>query len=644
MPTDSGVIVSIEQNVVNRDSGVIASIEQDVQLKQRDSGVIVSVEQNVRATDGGIICEIEQSVRDVSEPVKEWDAILTIGGKEIDHKYITGQIHVQSRESDAALMTVTLQPDLGLQDLTFYQGKLITLDIIKDGKVSRIYSGKVDIPEVDIIDERITLRCTNTRKELDNALPASLVDGIGHYSSALFSESDDQADELSKRLETVEACLDYDPYLKPHFTYWQPKTTPDFTIDDANIYLRDPKVFVTSRGRIVNRVDIDLDYQYQRLRHRERNFQFDSELTACEYDAWGLPPSVQMLRQAIEGAGWPFTELQTVGLDPGGSYNCYGSTVYYSPISRQAELQEKKDADGNVVKDSNGNPVYEQVSRETTNYTDVYATSATWKAATRFSQNINERVSLSIQAPQSIAQYGEVKVSESFGVRSEFDDEDFANFSSYSPPPSDFTLSANGDYIKDADSENGARSQWNQLLGGVVHKALAKIRGSHRDNYVNIQVPVWPEIDLRHTVEATGGRIKFKGKVREISHYIDVVEKEAYTELEIALSRSIGTASPANISITRPTVEDATNYVTTIKYGTHTIPLNGTQNPNWTGYILKQKANVSSLSPIGLKTPVAMVVDTPDIDDASRNDKEVITTQIEEINIRNDLLEITFNG
>ena len=644
MPTDSGVIVSIEQNVVRRDSGVIVSIEQEVIHKRRDGGVIVSIEQSVHATDGGLICEIEQSVRDVAAPVKEWDAILTVGGKEIEHKHIAEEIHVQRRESDAALMTVVLYPDTGLQDLTFYQGKTITLDIIKDGKVTRIYTGKVDIPEVSIIDEKITLRCTNVRKELDNALSASYVDGIGYYSSHLFSESEDQAEELSKRLETVEYSLDYDPYLKPHYTPWKPKATADFTIDDADIYLRDPKVFVTSRGRIINRVDVDLEYQYQRLRQRERNFEFDSSLSACEYDAWGLPPTVQMLRTAIDVAGWAFTDLVTVGLDPGGLYNCYGSTIYYSPIKRTAELQQKKDENNNVVKDSNGNPVYEQTSRSSKDSTNLYATSAEWKAATRFSQNISERITLSIQAPQSIDQYGEVIASESFGIRSEYDDEDFSNFNSYSPPPEGFTQSANEDYVYDADNEGGSKAAFSKLVYAAIYKALAKIRGSHRDNYVNIQVPLWPEIDLRHTLEATGGRIKFKGKVREVNHYIDVVEKEAYTELEIALSQSKGSQPAANIVVSRPPVSDAGGYVTDVKFGTHTIPLNGEQDPSWTGYIFQQLASISSLAPIGFKTPVAMIVDTPDIDEASRMDKEVTKTQTEEINIRNDLLEITFNG
>jgi hypothetical protein len=645
MPSGSGTLISLEQTVARIGSGTLITLQQEVQAKVSGSGSLITLVQAVKNSGSGRLISLEQTVKSVAEPVKRFDVILTIGGKEIEHKYLTGDASTTRREGDASLMNVVLDPDAGLQDLSFYHGKDITLDVIKDNKVTRVYTGTVDIPEVNIINELITLRCSNVRKELDNALPASLVEGIGFYTSALFSESEDQAEELSKRLETVEACLDYDAYLIPHYTEWAPKASADFVIDDADIYLRTPKYVVAGRGRIVNRVDVDLEYQYQRLRHRERNFEFDSGLSACEYDAWGLPPTVQMLRSAIEGAGWAFTELNTVGLDPGGAYGCYGSTVYYSPKSGTTEIQVKKDSDGNVVTDSNGNPQYESVSRQSVDSTNLYATSATWKAATRFSQNVSEKITLSIQAPQSIGQYGEVSANESFGVRSEFDDEDFSNFDSYTPPPEHFTVSSNGDYIYDADNENGAKAEFSKLVYAAIYKAIAKIRGSHRDNYVIIQVPLWPEIDLRHTIESTAGRIKFKGKVRQVSHHFNFGKKRtAYTELEIALSQANGSQAAGSISVSRPTVDDATGHVTDIKYGTHTIPLNGEQDPLWTGYILKQLANISSLAPIGFKTPVAMIVDTPDIDDASREDKEVTKSQTENINIRNDLLEIMFNG
>ncbi|MFW1676465.1 hypothetical protein ACFVYJ_01605 [Pontibacter sp. JAM-7] len=633
--------VAIEQNV-GQPVPLSIAIEQSVELREVFTLTSIGIEQNVQAVYTLTTIGIEQSVTQSIGPAKPWDLLLRVGTQVIPADQMIRTITITRGEGDAALMDASLRPPRGTQNLIQYQGKPVTLDVIENGTtITRVYTGVVDIPEIDLIPGHIMLRCTDRRTEQNNGLERSFVDGIGYHSLAVFNEPDDQHEEIQQRLETVEASLDYDAYGKPHLTSWTPKATPDFTLGDSDIYRRQPKVVIANRGRIINRVDITFERQYKRLRHRERNFSFDSDLTACEYGAWGLPPRTQMLRSAIESAGWPHTNLSITGLDDSGIYNCYGSRIVWSTKQFNAELQPKKDENDQQVYDADNNPVYEQVSRSTTDVKSAFASAATWTAATRFVQNISEQITVSIQSPDSIAQYGEVKRQNSHGIRSDYDQEAFEDFDSYAAPMSGMVQSANGDWVMDADGMDGADEDWRDMTWCAIRKGMTTVRGSHRANRVNLQIPILPQVDLRHTIETTAGRIQCKGKVARVQHTFDCgASREAVTEIEIALSRVDGTFSgDGAVLVYRPAVTDPNDTPSTIQFGTHTIPIGGTQDENWNGYIFQK---LQDRAPIDFKTPVALIIDTPDIDDNSRENRDVTASQTEQIGIRNDLLTVVF--
>ncbi len=644
----SGQIATINQTVGFVGSGQIASIEQDVTLRSTGFGELVSITQSVESVASGEISAIVQRVR--AEAVQDFDIELIVGGQVIPHNLIHGDILVTHEEGDARLMDVTILPAYGDQDLTAYQGKTVSFDVTTSSGTSRIYTGKVDIPEFDLINGKTTLRCTNVRQELNNSLSDSFIDDIGYWSENVFSEPEDNHQEIEQRLETVQASLDYDGYNTPRFTQWMPKSTPDYTLTDSDILYRDPKVTIANRGRVINKVDIELEFQYQRLRHRERDFDFDTGLSACDYSSKGLPPKKEMLRSSIEGAGWSYTDLVIEDIDPSGLYfcqkgDCSGTTkLAHSTKVFDYTVQDKTDGFGNAVTDSNGNVIQEGVLSGYTDYGALYAQSATWTAATRFSQNVSEKNTVSVSAPQSITQYGEVKKDTSFGVVSEYDASEWEDFNNYAPPPSYTSQSANGDYVYNADNQEGARSNLTNATETSVNRAISQIVDSHRENRVFVTVGIMPVLDLHHTVYINTNRVRSKGKVYSIRHKINVSgNREAVTEIELALSRAQGTG-PGNSTwtVNRPAVTDSNNMPDDIVLGTNTIPIGGEQDPNWTGYIFKQLAKYQC---VDLRTPVAMIVDTPAIEDESRDTKEVAGSTNIEIDIRNDLLEVTYiNG
>jgi len=654
---DAGNLIVLSQLVGFQGGGNALTLNQDVQLHQTAFGKLISIEQSVKSTAAGSFLEISQRVRRAADDyqfkqsdgaILGWsgfDLTISVGGNTVDD-ILTGDVTITRREGDSTLATVKLIPSIGAQNINEYHGKPVIITASSIGRSKTIYTGVVDVPEIDVINETITLQCTDSRTEKNNALQDSFVSGVGYYSDAVFSSADDLNTELEQRLETIPYAWDYDTSGVGRLTAWEPKTTPDFTLTDESIFRRNPSITVLSRGRVTNKITCTFTYNYQLLRHRERNYSFDSGLWMAYYDIWGLPPSNIDLKQAIDSAGWPYDNYEFEGLDPAGRYTINGVSYYWSPISRTGDIvaTQKKDANGNPVVDQNGEPVYDynRDNQTSIDNTNLYAQSATWKASKRWSQNITETIECTLQAPQSINQYGEVSSEVSYGTADEYDASEWENYIAHAAPPASATQTANGDYVIKKTTDINAFN--NMVLTGLNREKTKIIKG-HRDNRVNFETPAWPDVELYHTIKTTADKITAKGKVTEIKHTFDTIELFASTEIELSLSQSIGTTTNDAIALpARPALSDAANTPSTIKLGTHTIPLGGVQDPDWAGYIFQELKKPGGTFTLGAKTPVAMIVDTPAIEDESRDTKEIAVSKNYNIEIRNDLLQVTFDG
>ncbi|WP_299195767.1 hypothetical protein [uncultured Amphritea sp.] len=644
----SGPLFNVSQIVVRSGSGRLFDVAQIVNLRQSGKGRLFNVAQIVKHSGSGTLFKVAQRVKDPAVKYQfnqeegglfgwsEFDLIVTIGNTVIDPGLLTDTISITRREGDSALATLTLQPDYGPQNLSQYHGKRVTISASSASKTKLMYDGIVDLPKIDLIYKKITLECTDSRTEKNNALSAAFVQGIGYHSPAVFTEPADLNEELTQRLQTIPYAFDYGSDGIGRLTPWAPKATPDFTIDDDVIYYRNPTASVLSRGRVTNKITITLTYNYQLLRWRERQFSFDSGLSAFYYGSWGLPPSNIQLKQAIQAAGWPYDNYQFVGLDPAGKYG----DIHWSPKVNKAKIAPKLDADGNQVTDQNGNPVYEQTGRTVSDSTNLYANTATWTASKRWAQNVTESIEITLQAPQSIQQYGEVSNDVSYGVADDYDATDWEAYEAHKAPPASASQSANGDYLISKATDIAG---FNNMALTALNREATKIIKGHRDNRVEFEVPCWPDVEMHHTIETTGGTVKAKAKVSAITHTFDLGDKEAATEIELSLSQSISTTTNTPITVpNRPPIVDANYTPQVIKLSAHTIPLNGEQNTDWTGYIFQELVRPGKAVRYGLKAPVALIIDTQDIDDQSRDTREISSKQAYNIEIRNDLLEVIF--
>lgn len=630
----SGTFASLAQSIGLQATGNLVELEQFVRVYVVAQGPVVTLSQQVLQAASGSVILLEQRIAELSTRISRtgWDATLSVAGRIIPTNTITGQINIQRSENNASLMDVTLLSTAGVQTIEFLQGKPVFLDVHTSAGTHRLYTGVVDIPEIDLIDRKITLKCTDKRTEQINSQLRNVIANIGFFSPLVFPDIKDVADELEQRLTTTPVSVDFDSYGNYTLTSLFPKATADFVLDDNEVYYRDPEVQLSSRGRIINKVNIKFEYRYQRLHHVVRSFEWRSpiadSISLLLRDAYSMTFRTA-ISSAIEAAGWPIQG--TINFTPiwqSGWYSGIGwSTVRFSGTTTPA-----LDSDGVQLKDSAGNFVFTTQKSSVTDFGPMYAMAASWQATTRFAQTITEKATLVVTAPQSIAQFGEIISDESFSSEDSFDVTVWEDYSVYNN-----TGNGSGSYNFDQDAN---RAGMNSAQVTVLNKARTTILRSHRDTKVSFSKFLWPQIDLRHTVELTTDVLQTKAKVYSISHMLDVLNGEAVTSVSLALFKSQGSASDTSFAPSSKPVDSVT-------YSSQVITLGNRfgEDPNtiaaqeWNGYIGNRIPNSSLFR---TQFSEQFIVDTPAIADSLRNERVLAANSSYTVSIPNDILIITF--
>lgn len=623
-------LIEISQLIGKQGSGALIQFAQTIALHETGSGTLIEIEQTLNATASGALIQIEQKIKPTTpafDPVAQfgWDAELYVGGVEMT-QYVWGVITVTRSENSAALMDVTLLPPAGVQDIESYHGKRVVLNVETASGLHRLYTGIVDIPEIDILGKRITLRCTDRRTELINAQLADQLPYIGSYSDAIFEEPDDVAEELAQRLLTTPKAVDFDAYGNAHIASYFPKASPDFTLSGSVIYRRRPQVKITSRGRIVNLVNVSLETRYVRLRHREKSFVLEGPSFCDVMNTRGLAfMSVDGARSNVESSGWILkpNSIDFTYLPDAGVYNCGNGKFIWNPtVVTGGTTRVKRDENCDPILDANGNPVYERVGTVFTNYQNQFAIDCSWTAAKRWAQDITENISITVSAPQSINQFGVVEENQSSGYDIEYDSTDFEQLEDYQSP-SGMVDGGSGDYYLD---KTGSSVKYKNFIDCAVDMAITKIRKSHRDNEVTAQVFLWPELDLRHTVRCEAPQLEAQGKTTEIVHVLNIRTRAAETEFSIGLSRARGTQADGSLTI--PILN--ASLLSNVPNGSYTMKT--FDDNSGTGFNLGNDSN-----PV---TTAGIV--TPEIEAIARDRQTVSSSYSLNIGLQNDDLEVTF--
>lgn len=642
----SGQLIAVEQIVNLQGAGELISIEQSMNLRLSSSVAesLMSFEQTSQSKYTGLLIDFEQNVKNaaVTSLVDRagWELHVTIDGLKIPQNQIHGMGNTTRTENTAALADVTFLMQTGTFDYNSYVGKTITIDLETASGIRRIYTGVVDIPEVDIVNEKFTLRCTDKRTEQINEQFTTKKNTIGVYSSRIFSEPKDVAEEVEQRLTTTATALDFDAYGNATLTPWAAKSTADFTLADADVYRNRPQVQFASRGRITNKVNIGMQYRYQRFYHIERAFFWTSPIddSICNLLQFGysLTPK-SMVLSAIEAAGWPVKgDVTFTPLPSAGWYRCGGATLGFATSQIQGTNTPVTDVNGQPVKDSQGNTVYSTDIGSVTDYRGIYCVGANWTASTQWSQYITEDYTLSVQAPQSQTQYGTIENDLNYAVDDEIKEEvweDYRYFKTTQPGTSNYY-----------DDQDYSRAEFGSGVDVAIQQAQTQILAAHRDTRVLVTVFPRGDIDLSHTVLIDTDELVAKGKVYSVKHSFNVLTTEATTTITLVLSKAQGSQSTSAFTVPAKPTDNVTFNTGGMLLGNHfgEDPTTAAA-ANWNGMVGNRWISVTG-NTYRTTFQEQFIVDVPAVSNANRDAKTLTGSATYNISIPDDTLTIIADG
>lgn len=446
----------------------------------------------------------------------------------------------------------------------------------------------------------------------------------GRWSKQIFSEDNEGADYAADILKTVPAdlCIDARGVFK--LVPWA-LGAADFTLTGADMSWKIMGVTLQDAKSLVNSISVTVDFRYTRLRHRELDYSWTSPGASSWADFMAKPYTLAqraLILAGVESTGWTLTgPVQYQAVPSAGYYNVGG-------------VQQGWRLPGAAK----------------------YAAAADWTLASRFTQTITEKYTLTFTAPQSVEVWGEIPSSaRSHGVTAEFSDDEWDDMQVYTGPDAAAVQSPNGDWVIDAtDTEEGSRADFEAAMLVVLDQYRAELLNNHRKNYVDILLPkrLWAEVDVVHTVATASAVLNCTAAVQSVTHSFDRKAGTRSTRLRLVLSRApaMGSYSGTPLAVPlKPNTADQSVTNSTVKLGVHLGNSygSGVIDEAWTGFIANYRYydKVATLQ----QYPTAFIVDTPEIADSDREEREVERQQgfdvlipddpLEIINIRNDYIK-----
>lgn len=643
--TEEGALASVAQTVYNIGNGSLVAIEQSVDLQISGQGGLVNIWQNVISEGSGVFIGVEQQVISAVQATffdkNGWDLVISLGGYNLPRDTIQ-EVTVTHGINDDSRAEIRLNPGSGVYNLYSYQGQELRISARTGSSFVRIFTGIVDIPRVETVNEKIVLEGVTVRETMIRNYLTPYVAFIGYYSDSVFGPKANVYQEVSNRMETIPADLDFDPSGNWTLTSWTPKTTPDITLTNSDLYReQQPEVRIESAREVVNQVTIDFTYAYQRLHQAHLSYEWGGNIGICAFLTQGITlPSREMIRSAASSAGWKIGTMSFAGLWPSGWYRCGvgGGVVGWVNTKQDAVLTSNSATDGSGNNYSNSQVV------SNSDISAFLTQGASWTAKKRFTQNVEESYLLTISSAQSQALYGVREKNESVSLQSDFDPSQWEDEGLYDAEFSGTRISQSPfNYYINADTEN------TELNNGIVtslQKARTEILKSHRDTEISFNTFINPNYQLRHTIGLNTSRISAKGKVRGITHTFNA-EGIATSTVRLALYRSLGTSSDSNyVSPARPT------FTPPAPLGLIRLDSRWGQDPsqpsakNWTGYVGNMWLTVGTggLNTNTYKTTFqeSFIVDTPPIPAMRRDQQTYNLSGSYNVAIPTDNLTITF--
>ena len=478
-----------------------------------------------------------------SVPAFRWRLVLVVGGIDWSHR-LTGDIEVDREENSAGVATFTLCLPPGPVLPTAWKGKAVTIDFQYevDGitKTSRRHTGRIVEPTWDSATRSLHCTSSDQLQQRIEAMDIAEIDALtptAAWSEDIFEPVSGRSrwDYAQERLRSMPGSLDSAPDGTLRYHAWWSAPMPHFEFGSGDVVDGSISVSLADLDSQTNVVEVELGHRFPRLWQHTFGYGwshpdtggFTGEQGFCTWthSRTSELPTFDMIREATESQG-----LTVIGI---GGQRLPPTGVYCTPPQSWIN-----------------------------NYFDErLILRANWSAAIREVQQVTETYRLRIEAPQSIADAGEIisRVNASVQIENEradkWESEPFGD-STDGEAPTDLVLGGAGDDPGDmTDLRDEPRRQ--AAITCVIAQGYATVVGAHRGTTVAWDVPTaWAvQVDLIHTLKVNAQRVLADGRCRQVVDKFNLDTGSALTTLSIAVMLGGGDVTD---SLTPPPFDTST--------------------------------------------------------------------------------------
>lgn len=553
----------------------------------------------------------------------DWSLNVLVCGQDVTSK-ITSTIKIEAEESTARTATFTIRPADGVIDVNAWFNAPVSIDFITlPATTDRVFTGKVSEPVYSPVTKLVTFNCTDDLQghfnDMSEAQILAAIPG-GRYNGDVFGARESGWQQAQDVLSTVTGSYDLGRFGNALYTAWAANPVADFSFTASNA--DDVSLELVRQRDMINTVNFTAKYRFVRLHHREHDFLWEWP-GLCEYLGQSHElPTRSMVEAAADGMHWKRKRKQICfkTLPDSGVY-CSGQNW-----SVTEELQNQ------------------------------LCTSASWRGARRWAQDVTESYDLTLTEAGSVAQYGQLLLEDAADSETKYssasweaslDTEDPAflggSLEPYDPNGcgSGSLASAPGNSWTWGDKDSAATVTG--LIETLLQHGSHLIKGSHRRNYVSWLAAIIPTLELSHTAEISAEGISAKGKVHQYIHDIDIKAGTALTTVKIAISRvPAGGSEDALTAPARPVTDAYVVPAASTIFDTHigNSDVVANYDADWSGFTGNYSVAVGSPTEDQVY-PRRFRAVGPDIEAAA--DDEIIATTVGTYNVQvpNETLTVT---
>lgn len=462
----------------------------------------------------------------------------------LDGQDVTGRIapgwSITAGEGAERIATVTYRPPSGPLDIPGFQGRPLEIRRQQDGQLVALFSGVVSVPTYDRYARTLTLRGGDLRSERlareDHDHLQRLTGGL--YSKIAQREDAEGQQWVRELMRTVTGSLEYTGAGALRFRPWA-VGAPRYTLQPGQLHYREIKLAFADRDELVNRVGVSLEYRY--FQRNTISHEVSLAVQTSDYCklAGCLPaqqitvdgqtfeqrqPTRQALRQAAESLGdWHIASLAYIDLPPDG---------WYRPNS----------------------DVTRKVAWGVTDlWRETHALGADYLLERYISQPRREQYELSVEAPQSIDQYGAI---------------DGDRLSAAAETRIDGSVFEQRGCVIVANADD-RRAEVELALQSLQAQARRTILEAHRKNEARFRFKpkrgraghrqLLP-VEIGDTLQAVSAEVAVTGVVTGFTHQQDAKTGAVWTDIILAVSRvSSAQSVTEDWSLPAPPVKYALN-------------------------------------------------------------------------------------